>query len=294
LIRVQDVARDGHVLLLTDETQVTLAGQLAGDASERAYSWWDNESAAAISNDGSSYAGTTSSVVVNGEYAVFFRRGDAPPVQLGRGLALGMTPDGKFVFTTSLADNFASLTMRPVGAGQPRALDLGGVTVNAAPTQHLTCSADGRRVAFVGAKGDGGRAAYVMELDGGVPRAVSQKGANSVVISPDGSKVVVGDPTRGMYVVSSVGMVSVSGAPKSDMPLAWADEGRSVLSWDGTLPPRIYRTALDGGHREFVREIVSPDPAGIMYGWLTLSPDGRFYLQRYRRLLSTVYFVTLH
>jgi Tol biopolymer transport system component len=148
-------------------------------------------------------------------------------------------------------------------------------------------------VAFIGAKGDGGRAAYVMELDGGVPRAVSPEGASSVIISPDGSKVVVGDPTRGMYVVSSAGKASVSGAPKRDVPLAWADAGRSVLSWDGTLPPRIYRTALDTGHREFVRELVSPDPAGIMYGWLTLSPDGRYYLQRYRRLLSTVYLVTL-
>jgi Tol biopolymer transport system component len=294
VIRVQDVAADGHVLLLTDETRVTLAGQLAGDASERVYSWWDNDTVAAISNDGATYVGTTPSIVVNGEYAMFFRRGDAPPVQLGGGVVVGMTPDAKFVFTSSLADNLASLTMRPVGAGQPRALDLGGVTPKIPPGQRLTCSSDGRRVAFIGAKRDGGRAAYILELDGGVPRAVSPEGANSVCISPDGSKVVVGDAKRGMYVVSKSGRLPVSGAPNNDVPLAWTDDGRGVLSWDGTLPPRIYRNALDSGHRELVRELVSPDPAGIIYGWLTLSPDGRYYLQRYRRVLSSVYLVTLH
>jgi dipeptidyl aminopeptidase/acylaminoacyl peptidase len=293
LIRVQDVAVDGHVLLLTDKTHATLAGQLAGDGTERIYSWWSNDSASAISTDGSSFGGSTGSIVVNGEYAVFFRRGDTPPVQLGRGVSLGMTPDGKFVFTSSLAGNLASLSMLPVGAGQPRAIDLGGVTISIPPGQHLTCSSDGGRIAFVGTKRGAGRAAYVLELAGGVPHAVSPEGVDAVIISPDGSKVVVGDPKRGMYVVSSAGNSPVAGAPKSDVPLAWTDDGRAILSWDETLPPRIYRTAQDGGRREFVREVVSPDPAGITYGWLLLSPDGRFYLQRYRRVLSDVYLVTL-
>ena len=204
-----------------------------------------------------------------------------------------MTPDAKFVFTTSLTQNLAPLTMRPVGAGQPRELDLGGVVANIAPGQHLSCSSDGRRVAFTGTKPGAGRAAYVMELDGGVPHAVSSEGATSAVISPDGSKVVVGDPKLGPYVVSAAGRVPVPGASKNDMPLAWSSDGCCILSSDGTLPLRIYRTALSGGHRELVRELVSPDPAGIIYGWLTLSPDGRFYLQRYRRVLSDVYLVTL-
>ena len=47
------------------------------------------------------------------------------------------------------------------------------------------------------------------------------------------------------------------------------------------------------GRRELVRELVSADPAGIVYGWLVMSPDGRFYLQRFRRMLTTVVFVTL-
>jgi len=183
-----------------------------------------------------------------------------------------------------------------VGPGQTRTIDLGGVaTEPGAPQRRVTCSSDGRRVAFIATKPGSGRAVWVMDLDGGAPHAVSLDGAYSAIISPDGSKVAVSDMTRGMYVVPAAGgsPVPVAGAPKIDIPLAWSSDGRDILSWDRTLPPRIYRTALDGGHRELVRELVPSDPAGILYGWLTMSPDGRFYLQRYRRVLSSVYLTTL-
>ncbi len=295
LLRVQDVSKDGHVLLLSDETRATVAGELAGDTSERVYSFWDNDQAASISQDGTIFVGSNASVVVDGEYAVFFRRRDAPPVQLAMGLAAGITPDGKFVFTTNLTGNRSSLTVRPVGAGQPRTIDLGGLILEITARQRMSCTSDGRRVAFVLTKPGAGRAVYVMDLDGGHPHAVSPEGATAGIISPDGSKVVISDPKRGFYVVPAAGgdPVPIEGVPKDEVPLAWSADGRAILTGDRTLPTRIYRTELAGGHRALVRELVSADPAGIVYGWLTLSPDGRFYLQRYRRMLTTVEFVTL-
>jgi dipeptidyl aminopeptidase/acylaminoacyl peptidase len=292
LIRVQDVAADGHVLILTDDTWVTLAGQLAGDTGERIYSWWAHDAATGISADGTSFAGSTASIVVNGEYALFLRRGDAPPVQLGMGLAMGLTPDGKFVLTTSLASGGAQLVMRPVGAGEPKTLKLGDIALRLGSHARVSTSSDGRKLAFVGSKKGSGSAAWVMDVDG-APIKVSTEGATAAVISPDGSKIVVGDPARGMYVVGANGQVPIRGAPKSDVPLAWSSDGNSVLSWDSTLPPRIFRTPVAGGGRELVRELVSADPAGTVYGWLTLSPDGRFYLQRVRRIFSTVVYVKL-
>jgi hypothetical protein len=289
------VSKDGHVLLLSDETRATVAGELAGDSSERIYSFWDNDQAAAISQDGTLFVGSNASVVENGEYAVFFRRRDAPPVQLGMGLAAGLTPDGRFAFTTNLTGSHSTLTVRPIGPGQSRTIDLGGLMLEITARQRVTSSADGRRIAFVLAKPGAGSAMYVMELAGGPPRIVSPEGAVGGIISPDGSRVVVNDPKRGFYVVPAAGgePVPIEGIPKNDIPLAWSADGRSILSGDRTLPPRIYRTEIVGGRRELVRELVSADPAGIVYGWLVLSPDGRFYLQRFRRMLTTVEFVTL-
>jgi hypothetical protein len=293
LLRVQDVGPDGHVLLLSDDTRATVAGELAGDTSERIYSLWDNDEVGAISQDGTIFAGDNASVVENGEYAVFFRKGDAPPVQLGMGLAAGITPDGKFVFTTNLTGNRSTLTIRPVGPGQPKTIDLGDLTLDVSGNRKVSCSSDARKVAFIGTKPGSGHAAYVLELADGVPRKVSREFASAAIISPDGTKVLVGDALRGPYVVSAAGSVPVPGLPKTDAPLAWSADGGSILSWDGIVPPRIYRTELAGGRRELIREVVPADPAGIVYGWLTLSPDGRFYLQRYRRMLTTVEYVTV-
>jgi hypothetical protein len=277
---------------LTDDTWVTLAGQLAGDTSEHVYSWWAHDSVAAIATDGTSYAGVTASIVVNGEYAVFFRRGETAPVQLGTGVAVGMTPDAKYVLTISVASHGGSMTVRPVGPGVPRTLELGGVTPVFTPGQLVNFSSDGRKLAFVGSKNNAGRYAFVMDFAGGTPHAVSGEGATAAVISPDGTKVVVGDAARGMYVVSDAGRQPIAGAPKNDVPLAWSADGSSVLSWDGTLPPRIFSTSVSGGARAVVREVHASDPAGLIYGWLTLSPEGRFYLQRSRRILTTVVYVT--
>jgi hypothetical protein len=291
-VRVQDVTPDGRILVVVDDTWVTLAGQLAGDASERVYSFWSTETLAGIAGDGSSFAGTDN-VVVNGEYSVFFRRGSTPPVVLGSGLAAGMTPDAKFVLATTLSGTVGGFTMLPVGPGQPRPLDLHGVSLVPSDSM-IRFSSDGRRFAFIGAKPGEGRAAWVLDLGDGVPRKVSPEGASAAIISPDGTKVLVADRTRGLYVVSSAGNVPIPGAPKNDFPLAWMTDGSAVLSWDRTLPPRIFKTELATGRRTLFREVQSADPAGMLYGSLLLTPDDRFYLQRYRRVRSSLTLVSLH
>ena len=292
-VRVQDVAADGRVLVLTDSTWATLAGELAGDSSERVYSFWSDETVAGIADDGTAYAGTDN-VVVDGEYTVYLRRGTSPPIRLGPGGAVGMTPDARFVLATSVSSATRGLSLLPVGPGQPRPLDLHGVNFQGNPSLPVKLSGDGRRFAFVGAKAGEGSAAWVLDLADGIPRKVSPEGAIGAIISPDGTKVVVADTTRGMYVASSEGNVPVPGAPKSDVPLAWMTDSSAVLSWDRTLPPRIFKTDLAAGRRELFRELRPVDPTGIVYAWLVVSPGGRYYLQRCRRMRSAVVLMTLH
>jgi hypothetical protein len=210
------------------------------------------------------------------------------------GVVAGMTPDGKYVFTTSMR-GANSLIRRPIGPGGEQVVTLGGVTLRVtALSQMLSFSEDARRVAFAGARQGTAWRAWVMELDGSAPRAVSPEGAVGVLLSPDGRRVAVSDTSRGPYVVPAAGgePVPVPGAKPDDMLLAWSS-GHTLLTWDSTLPPRIYRTDLDSGARELVRELTPADPAGLLYALLTFSPDGRFYLQRSRRVLSTVDVVTL-
>jgi dipeptidyl aminopeptidase/acylaminoacyl peptidase len=204
-----------------------------------------------------------------------------------------VTPDAKSVLATTMAGSPRGLTLLPVGAGQPRPLDLHGVGYRGLAGQYIQFSSDGRRFAFVGGKDGEERAVWVLDLNDGVPRKVSPSGSTGAIISPDGTKVVVGDPVRGMYVVSTAGNVPVPGAPRQDVPLAWMSDGSAVLSWDQTLPPRIFKTDLVGGRRELFRELRPVDPIGTVYAWLFVSPDGRYCLQRCRRMRSAVVLVTL-
>jgi Tol biopolymer transport system component len=293
LARLQDVAADGRVLLLTDDTWITVAGQLAGDASERVYSFSANDTIAGIAEDGASYAGTDNTVA-NGEYMVFCRRGDTPAIRLGPGAAVGMTPDGKSVLVTTISGSARGLTLLPVGAGQARPLDLHGVTFEGLAGQPVQFASDGKRFAFVGAKPGEGKSVWVVDSSDGIPRKVSPEGATGAMISPDGTKVVVSDAVRGMYVISAAGRAQVPAAPKDDVPLAWTADGTCVLSWDKTTPPRIFKTDLASGRRELFRELQTVDAAGTVYARLVVSPYGRYYLQRCRRMRSAVVLVTLH
>jgi serine/threonine protein kinase len=293
IIRLQDVATDGRVLAITDDTWVTLSGELAGDTSERVYSFWLGEDVAGISTDGSSFSGTDN-VVVNGDYTIFFRRGDAPPAKLGPGNAIGMTPDAKYVLATSVSGARRGLTVLPVGPGRSKPLDFGGVEFRGNSSRPVQFSSDGRLVAVLAGKPGEGRAAWVIDLAGGPPRKVSQDGATGAIISPDGTKVAVADNTRGLYVVSAAGTTALQAAPKNEVPLAWTADGAAVLSWDTTLPPRIFKTDVVTGRRELFRELRPVDTTGAAYSWLKLSPDGRYYMQRLRRMRSAVVMITLH
>ena len=182
------------------------------------------------------------------------------------------------------------LTLHPVGPGQPRDLDLGDLEPQSSGGRSISCTADGKRIAFIGLRPGGNRVAYVMDLEdaGAKPLAVSEEGAFAAVISPDGTKVAVADLRRGPYLAPAVGKDSMPALalPKDDIPLAWTSDGRGLLTWNRTLPARIYRTEIDGGRRELVQEIVPPDPVGLLYALGTLSPDGRYHLMRYRKVLS--------
>src|SRR5262245_44741024 len=142
LVRLADIAKDGRLLVLTDDTRAHFTGRLAGDSAERAYVASPSESVSGIADDGERFAGNNGDPVVNGEYGIQVRRAGGAPLQMGLGAALGMTPDGKFIFSTGLSSKRVILTKRPVGAGQSQDFALGDVVVQTSGGRVLTCSAD--------------------------------------------------------------------------------------------------------------------------------------------------------
>src|SRR5262249_37102603 len=122
---LDDVARDGRVLLDLTVEEREMVGRFSGETEERALSWLDGAVPADLSVDGSLLLFTEAGQGGGSNKSVYKRKMDgSPPVRLGDGVALALSPDGRWALSRS--DSTPSeLTLLPTGAGQPRTLSLG-------------------------------------------------------------------------------------------------------------------------------------------------------------------------
>ena len=168
------------------------AGRVVGPTPGRT-----DDAAGGIATDGSFFAGVLSSLPTpDREYIAYVRRSDgSSPARLGTGIASGVTPDGKWVITSAARGRPDAPDALPDGPGTaPAASAWGSVEPQVGGVNQVTCSADGRRLGFLGiAPGEGGRAYVVDSAGGAAPRAVSPDGMTSVTLSPDGERVAAVD-----------------------------------------------------------------------------------------------------
>ena len=119
--------------------------------------------------------------------------------------------------------------------------------------------------------------------------AVTPEGEAFALLSPDGGSVAGADPS-GRIRIYPVGEgrgnpTEVHGALPYERPIQWESSGRALFLWDRTWPARIARLDLTTGARTVWKELTS-DPVGVLYGNLVLTPDGKHYVFRLRRVLS--------
>jgi serine/threonine protein kinase len=295
-VRIHDLSVDGRPLGTSDDSRSEILGRLAGDLEERNYSWWSDDALGAISAGGTAFGGDEQSTgsLAAGDYMAFLRRNDGtPPMQLGTGSVIAVSPDARWVFTTSLTGKRTEMTMHPSGAGETRAIDLGEVTAHGSGTQRGTMSLDGRFLAFVGSENGHPPRGYVLDLLDDSVRPVTPEHTRRLVISPDGRHIAAHVADIGIAVVPMNGgsPTPLEGARPEEIPLQWTLDGSSVFVWNRVFPARIYTVAVDGGERELWKVIMPSDPAGVLYGNIRMSPGGEHYLYRFRRVLNRLFLV---
>jgi hypothetical protein len=71
-------------------------------------------------------------------------------------------------------------------------------------------------------------------------------------------------------------------------------DGKWLFVFDrGKIPGRVFRIELATGKREFWRELVPLDPAGIdLLSPPALTSDGKTYVYSYNRILSDLFLAT--
>ena len=287
---VQDIARDGHVLLTLNSSRREIVGSSAGDASERNLTWLNWSFPIDISTDGKTVLFNEQNIQPNG---IYLRKLDgSTAVRLGEGISYGFSPDGRWVLSLR-EDNGTRFTLLPTGAGEPKELPEGGISIQSAGWFR-----DGRRILISGTEPGRGSRLFVQELPDGKPRAITPEGVHFIfdAASPDGKSAVAIGPDRrvAIYPTEPGEPRPVPGLEADDVPLRWTADGSSIFVYKpSALPLRVETVDVTTGGRTLWKEIRPPDPSGVeQVGPIAIAPDGASYVYSYRRALDELFLAT--
>ncbi len=96
--------------------------------------------------------------------AIYMRKLDgSPAVRIGDGEGYGISPDGRWALTTKLPER-RPITLLPIGAGEPKTVDIGDLTC-----QWANWFPDGRHILIQGTEPGRGSRLFVQDLAGESP-----------------------------------------------------------------------------------------------------------------------------
>jgi eukaryotic-like serine/threonine-protein kinase len=289
---IEDVTKDGRALMSRFDRTALPNVWFAEEPGERAIGWLDLSFARDISPDHRRILMSYSGAGSGANYDVFVRQFDTDSVtRIGSGQAQQFSPDGKSALSVVHGPP-ARLQILPIGVGDPIEVKTADLTVTEARWMP-----DGKRLVVVGTEPNKGLRAYVTDMAGSIPRAISPEGitfkANQLAVSPDGTRVALRSPDGSVLLYSTDGAepIGVKGLAAGEMPVAWTGDGRAVFVPVGTPPRGIARLDLASGRREVVKDIRPADP--VLIGPINVmpTPDGRSYVANYDRTQTTLFLV---
>jgi eukaryotic-like serine/threonine-protein kinase len=292
-ITLEDISRDGRVLLTESNTRLGFLGLLPGETKERDLSGLEWSYNPLLSADGKTAVFSEQGEAGGPGYSVYLRKLDASsPVRLGEGNALALSPDGKWVLTCLMRSTPTQIVLLPTGAGEPRPFPKDEIEHFSGPFGAFF--PDGKRILFVGHEPGRPARVFVQGLAGGAAKPVTPEGVVALLLSADGRSLVIQTP-EGLALMPPEGGPSrpIPGATLGDRPLRFTADGRSLFLRGGAqrdLPARVFRLDVATGRREVWKELMPGDPAGItLLAPQDISEDGKTVLFIYGRSLADLY-----
>jgi predicted Ser/Thr protein kinase len=285
LLLIQDIARDGRVLLRADDWTETTMALAPGAAREIDLTWFDDARVADLSSDGQKLLLTEGGVAEGANEAVYLRKTDgSPAVRLGDGLAQALSPDGNWAITKRAAE----LVLLPTGPGEPKSIPTPGLEIRTAGWLP-----DGKRIFFLAAAKGRSQRIYMQDVAGGAPQPITPEGFIGRAVSPDGKFVLARNEQKGAFLFPVDG-----GEPRplrgamGGATVGFDAAGTGIFFADMGVPAKISRYDIASGRREPWREIAVADPAGVkQFNRIVLTPDGKSYAYTFWRALSRLYVV---
>ena len=286
-----DINKEGHVLIANEATRQEVYGHHMGQDRDVDLSWFDWTLGRSLSPDGQWAVLEEDGEGGGPEYTVFLRKTDgSPAIQLGSGMGLAISPDEKWVASTSVKQP-APTVLLPTGAGQPISLTDGELF----HTQNLHFLPDGKGVIMVATEKGKAPRTYVLMLDGSAPKPFGPEDFRGTLVSPDGASVIGrrGDAPSMIPFTGDQKPQPLSFVKADEAIVGWTADSKSIYVGDVSSPPvKVYVVDLKTGQRRLHHQHAPGDLAGVAgVGSGLITPDGKFNMYTVGRTLSYLYVV---
>ncbi|MGH9241518.1 MAG: WD40 repeat domain-containing serine/threonine protein kinase [Vicinamibacterales bacterium] len=287
---VSDVSADGRLLLTRGDARSILRGQIPGQTVEREFRWLNSSIFPFVSGDGRYVAFEDFSPGAGADYQVALRNVAANTVvHLGRGTALGLSPDGAWAAAHRPSDQ--KIVFYRTGVGEPVVLDRGPIDLTRFALEWFT---NGARVLYCGREASTAARCYAQDIKGGPAAVVTPDDVTAAVLARDDRTLLI---RRGdLFQVLEIGgtPVDARGFIPGDELLTWNAAGDGVVVADtSVLPARVDLVEPWSGRRTLLKELAPPDRSGVTsVGFVHWLPDGRGYAYAYTHDVGQLFIVS--
>jgi eukaryotic-like serine/threonine-protein kinase len=291
-LNLQDVSRDGRMLLTRDTVRGEVFGLIHPETTERELGRGNDSGAFDLSPDGATILLSVQGEASDRGYDVYLRKTDgSPAVRLGDGLPMQFSPDGKWAVTIYPSGirpaSTPQLLLLPTGAGQPVTLTHDSISHGFAAVLP-----DGKRLIFEGHEPGHALRTWVQDVLDGKPLPITPEGTVGERVSPDGKLLVAvdADGKFWLYPMNGGQPRAFTGIEHGEEAIRWSVDGKCLFVVSGGIPASVYRVEVVTGRRQLVYTLAPSDAAGL---WnispVLLTPDGRSYVYSDFRILSDLY-----
>jgi eukaryotic-like serine/threonine-protein kinase len=282
--------RGDDILMVTHQQRVAIRGKAPGAKEEKDLGWFGWSVMRDLSQDGKKVLFEEEGEGGGANYTVFLRDTDgSPPVRIGEGLGLAISPDGKWVVTKP--KDKGTLSIVPTGAGEARQLTHDNVSYPAA--RFLP---DGKHLIAIGIETGHGVRDYMIDVSSGDSKPITPEGVSGTLVSPDGKSVGVRGPDGKMEIWSleSNSARPIPGLDPKYYATSWSSDGKSIYvgsSLRQEAAADVFKVDVESGKmtpwRKFGGELAAARNVSVP----VVVGDGDAYAYVYVQLLSEAYVV---
>jgi serine/threonine protein kinase/Tol biopolymer transport system component len=291
-VLLHDIAPDGTLLLAQEAFRRNVVAHV--DGIDRDLSWFDWTFPMRLSADGKTMLFEEQGVAAAGRYTFYIRGTDGgPAIRLDEGRGRDFSPDGKSVLALTNEEPERLLVV-PTGAGEVRQIEVPGIE------HYMTARylPGGSEILLIASRKDEPQRLWRLSTKGGEPQPISDDTIASwffFEVSPDGEWVaaIPADQTPKLYPIHGGAPRPIPGIEPGDFPVYWPRPNELLMASQAERQTRIYSIDLETGHRQLVRTLTPPDPAGVQGVFpIHFAADGETYIFGYRIMLSSLFTAT--